>query len=206
MHLGCGHPNIASFLITVVQLYYKMNDCHRSMRYLSRAQKCSVSAEKVAIVYNILGSASFEAGYLDIALKSFQASLKIEREIGLSSNDIVTTLSNLGKTLSLQENFDEALGYYQIEGENAFATNDTRAKHVLSTLRDIALVCQENGEMDKVLQSLRKAMFFFVEHEGLTSNIDRSALYSSFEVYYLNVSKLQCNADVIVSKHCAPAA
>ena len=73
-------------------------------------------------------------------------------------------------------------------------------------LQDIALMHQEHGEMDKALQSLRKAMDFFLKHEGLISNIDRSALYSSFEVYYLNVSKLQCNADVIVSKHCAPAA
>jgi len=349
VHLGYDHPDIASVLTTVGQLYYyKMNDCLRAMRYLSHALSSSVCAyadEKVAIVYNILGSASFEAGYLDIALKSFQAGLKIEREIGLSTNDIVTTLSNIGNTLSLQGSLDEALVYYQeaceeiektrgpseetvaikskialvhqkqerysdaerelkavlelckslygtrslkeastwnllgllyydqraykqalecfstslsirmerssepcvtdlstlysniaraykllgdvdqalhyyeesyrmlVEGENAFATDDNNdtcgrvyAKHTLSTLQDIALVYQEKGEMGKALQSLRKAFAFFVKHEGLISNIDRSGLYSSFEVYYLNLSQLRCNADVIVSKHCAPAA
>ena len=73
VHLGCGHPDIASVLTIVGQLYYKMNDCLRAMRYLSRALNSSVLTYsktdiKVAIVYNILGSASFEAGYLDIAL------------------------------------------------------------------------------------------------------------------------------------------
>jgi tetratricopeptide (TPR) repeat protein len=73
LHLGCDHPDIASVLTIVGQLYYEMNDCLRAIKYISRALNSSVFAYskmdiKVAIVYNILGSASFEAGYLDIAL------------------------------------------------------------------------------------------------------------------------------------------
>ena len=44
VHLGCGHPDIASVLTIVGQLYYKMNDCVRAMRYLSRALNSSVLA------------------------------------------------------------------------------------------------------------------------------------------------------------------
>lgn len=72
-------------------------------------------------------------------------------------------------------------------------------------LQDIALMHQEHGEMDKALQSLRKAVASFIKHDGLISNIDRSALYSTFTVYNLNLSKLRCNGDGIVSNQCAPA-
>jgi len=116
--LGSNHPAIASVLTTMGQLYYKLNDCYLAIKYLSLALKSSLHAndpqdEEVAVIHNLIGTASFEVGEVDAALVAFLKGLQIERKIGVSEDEIVTTLCNIGNALRFQKNFDEALGYYQ---------------------------------------------------------------------------------------------
>jgi len=50
---------------------------------------------------------------VDAAMVAFKKGLQIERKIGVSEDEIVTTLCNIGSALCFQKNFAEALGYYQ---------------------------------------------------------------------------------------------
>jgi len=116
--LGSNHPAIASVLTTMGQLYYELNDYYLAIKYLSLALKSSLHAndpkdERVAAIHTLIGTASFEVGEVDVALVAFKKGLQIERKIGVSEDEIVTTLCNIGSALRFQKNFAEALGYYQ---------------------------------------------------------------------------------------------
>ena len=142
--LGSNHPAVASVLTTMGQLYYKLNDCYLAIKYLSLALKSSLHAndrkeEDVAAICNLIGTASFEVGEVDVALVAFKKCLKIERKIGVSEDQIVTTLCYIGNTLSLQKNFDEALDYYQ-EAREGIERTKGACEGLASIKTKIALV------------------------------------------------------------------
>jgi len=99
-------------------LYYELNDYYLAIKYFSLALKSSLHAndpkdEKVAAIHTLIGTASFQVGEVDVALVAFKKGQQLERKIGVSEDEIVTTLCNIGSALCFQKNFTEALGYCQ---------------------------------------------------------------------------------------------
>ena len=151
---------------------------------------------KEASTWNLLGLLYYDKRVHTQSLECVFKTLSLR--MGCLSEPCITELwiiySNIGRTCNLLGDTDQALYYYKesIKEEHTFTKDDSDgpsrsiySNHVLSTLENIALVYQEYGQIEKALMYLRKASTIFAEIRGLMSDIDRSALYSSFEVYLL---------------------
>jgi len=186
--LGSNHPAIISGLTTMGQLYYKLNDCYLAIKYLSLALKSSLDSadgqkdEEVAALHNLLGSALVEVGKADLALVAFKKGLQIERKIGVPEDITVTTLCNIGNTLSLQKNYDEALGYYQEACEGIEMTNGA-CEEFVSIRTKIALVHGRQERYVDAEQELKAVMELNKSLHGALS-LQASSTWHSLGLLY----------------------
>jgi len=71
--LGSNHPDIASVLTTMGQLYYKLNDCYLAINTSLSCINNDPKDEEVAVlIYNLIGTASFKIGEVDVALVVYE--------------------------------------------------------------------------------------------------------------------------------------
>jgi tetratricopeptide (TPR) repeat protein len=155
--LGSHHPAVTSGLTAIGQLYYKVNDCYLALKYLSLALKSSLKDEEVAAIHNLIGSALVEVGEADAALVAFKKGLHIERKIGVSEDEVVKTLFNIGYALSLQKKFDEALGYYQ-EAREGIERTKGACDELVSIKTKIALVHERQERYFDAEQELKAVL------------------------------------------------
>jgi len=173
-----AHTSIASTLIAMGGLYYKLNNVERELEKYSEAltvyqETLGRDHPHVAGTMKNIGMVLAEQGQLDEAMTKFQEAQRIYKSINVGRRegpccDVASALSCMGNVQNRRGELDDALRLY---GEALF-TYKSASEHaremggrsrlalqeVASTLKIMGMVHTKRGEFDKAMSCFQEAI------------------------------------------------
>lgn len=172
-----AHTGIASTLIAMGGIYYKLNDVAEELKKYSEAlavyqDTLGRDHPHVAGTMKNIGMVLAERGELDAAMDKFTEALQIYKTVNNGKDgpccDIASALSCMGNVQNRRGELDEALKYYS-EALAIYKSVSSRARElggrsrlalqeVASTLKIMGMVYTKRGELDKAMSSFQDAI------------------------------------------------
>jgi tetratricopeptide (TPR) repeat protein len=193
--LLANHPNLATSLSNIGQLYSNMGEYSKALSFHEKALKIRQESlpenhPDLATSLSNIGQVYCNMGEYSKALPFYEKALKI-REESLPANhpDLATSLSSIGQLYSNMGEYSKALSFYEkalkIRQENLPANHPNLA----ISLSNIGQVYSNMGEYSKALSFYEKAHAIFQEslpanHPSLATSLSNiGQVYSNMGEY-----------------------
>ncbi|KAL7463796.1 hypothetical protein ACHAXS_004148, partial [Conticribra weissflogii] len=172
-----AHTGIASTLIAMGGIYYKLNNVAEELKKYSEAlavyqDTLGRDHPHVAGTMKNIGMVLAERGELDAAMEKFTEALRIYKAVNNGKDgpccDIASALSCMGNVQNRRGELDDALKFYG-EALTIYKSVSSRARElggrsrlalqeVASTLKIMGMVYTKRGELDKAMSSFQDAI------------------------------------------------